>query len=442
MNSGGDAPPRPGTAAAPIRWRMGAAIALSVGGTAVGMAFLWASPPAFLFALPLLLAPVAAYRLRPSPGLGVAVVGAYDPGLGRGTVRLRLAPSGRPIGRFSVELSPPAPLRVVGPNPVPWVDRPDAPPVEIALESPWPTVGPIGPPAIEWQDPLGFAAVPLPVSGEPPRFEQAPVGARYVGGLLVRRAAQKPGPRSTAWPAAQGEFQTVRPYAPGDALRQINWSASARWNRLLSNSFRAELPPDIVLALDVGPWGLPGSDDEVLLGVSRAAAHALATVISRERARLGLSLLEPFPRCLPLGAGRGHLRRAQEMIGSAVIGPVRPPIERYAISLGRVYPPRTLIVVLTPFAEPGMLAIGYLLRRQGLEPLIVSPSPQTLERRRLGPLSREGELGFRLLRLRRHREFGEAWDWSPTVDWEEFGSLAAIAAVFRRPQAWGGARRA
>src|SRR3954453_18900113 len=46
------------------------------------------------------------------------------------------------------------------------------------------------------------------------------------------------------------EFADLRPFAPGDRIRRINWRASARRGDLWVNEFHAERNADVILFLD------------------------------------------------------------------------------------------------------------------------------------------------------------------------------------------------
>jgi uncharacterized protein (DUF58 family) len=48
------------------------------------------------------------------------------------------------------------------------------------------------------------------------------------------------------------DFESVREYSPGDDIRQVNWRATARLGRPMSNQYRVERDRDIVCVLDIG----------------------------------------------------------------------------------------------------------------------------------------------------------------------------------------------
>ena len=48
------------------------------------------------------------------------------------------------------------------------------------------------------------------------------------------------------------EFETIRDYAPDDDIRQVNWVASARSGRMMSNQYRVDENRDVMCLIDTG----------------------------------------------------------------------------------------------------------------------------------------------------------------------------------------------
>jgi uncharacterized protein (DUF58 family) len=115
------------------------------------------------------------------------------------------------------------------------------------------------------------------------RFELAGVASASIGPLGLARVAHPPGPaesvrvypdlvtalaliarlrsrtmaglagRSARGPLGLGtDFESIREYSPDDDIRQLNWRASARMGRPMSNQYRIERDRDVVCLLDTG----------------------------------------------------------------------------------------------------------------------------------------------------------------------------------------------
>jgi len=88
--------------------------------------------------------------------------------------------------------------------------------------------------------------------------------------LAVRSGRLRDAGRLTRGPLGLGtDFESVRDYVPDDDVRQVNWRATQRLQRPMSNQYRVEQDREVVLALDAGrlmsaplraPCGNTGSD--------------------------------------------------------------------------------------------------------------------------------------------------------------------------------------
>jgi uncharacterized protein (DUF58 family) len=74
------------------------------------------------------------------------------------------------------------------------------------------------------------------------------------------------------------DFDAVRDYSPDDDIRQVNWRATARLGRPMSNQYRVEQDHDVVCVLDSGRlMGAPAANGTLLdVALDAVAAVALA----------------------------------------------------------------------------------------------------------------------------------------------------------------------
>jgi uncharacterized protein (DUF58 family) len=75
------------------------------------------------------------------------------------------------------------------------------------------------------------------------------------------------------------DFDSVRDYSPDDDVRQVNWRATSRLGRPMSNQYRVEQDHDVVCVLDAGRlMGAPTGHGTLLdVALDAVAAVALAT---------------------------------------------------------------------------------------------------------------------------------------------------------------------
>lgn len=74
------------------------------------------------------------------------------------------------------------------------------------------------------------------------------------------------------------DFESVRDYVPDDDVRQVNWRATARLGRPMSNQYRIEQDRDVVCVLDSGRLMAAPLGDRTRLDVTVDAATAVCLV--------------------------------------------------------------------------------------------------------------------------------------------------------------------
>jgi uncharacterized protein (DUF58 family) len=74
------------------------------------------------------------------------------------------------------------------------------------------------------------------------------------------------------------EFESVRDYSPDDDIRQVNWRATERLGRPMSNQYRVERDRDVVCVIDCGRLMAAPFADRTRLDAALDAAVAVAAV--------------------------------------------------------------------------------------------------------------------------------------------------------------------
>ncbi|HWI74207.1 MAG TPA: DUF58 domain-containing protein, partial [Baekduia sp.] len=143
--------------------------------------------------------------------------------------------------------------------------------------------------ALRARGPLGLGGWQHRAGGEQDVtvFPDLPSARRLA--LAVREGRfRDPGVR-TRGPVGLGtEFERVRDYLPDDDIRQVNWRATARAGRPMSNQHRVEQDQEIMVVLDVGRlMAAPLGGDRTRLDEALDAATALALVADELGDRCG-----------------------------------------------------------------------------------------------------------------------------------------------------------
>ncbi len=107
--------------------------------------------------------------------------------------------------------------------------------------------------------------------------------------LAVRTGRFRESGRQSRGPLGLGtEFESIRDYLPDDDLRQVNWPATARMGRPMSNQYRIEQDRDVICVIDCGRlMAAPLSGGATRLDVAVDAATAVGLVADELGDRCG-----------------------------------------------------------------------------------------------------------------------------------------------------------
>lgn len=192
------------------------------------------------------------------------------------------------------------------------------------------------------------------------------------------------------------EFAGVRPYAPGDEIRRVNWRLSSRRPEIHVNERHPERSIDVVILLDTFT-DLAGELDESSLATAVRGAYGIADHYLRRRDRVGLIALGSSIRWLEPAMGLGQAYRIVETLLDARATPsfmwkgvdLIPP---------RSLPPAALVLALSPLADPRAVENLMDLRGRGVDIAIIEVRPEAFIPDPTNPF---GELARRLWHLQR-----------------------------------------
>ncbi len=145
------------------------------------------------------------------------------------------------------------------------------------------------------------------------------------------------------------EFESIREYQPDDDIRQVNWAASERVGRPMSNQYRVEQDRDIVCALDSGRlMGAPLAGG-TRLDIAVDAVAAIAAVADELGDRCGLIAFDAEIR----RHVRPSRRAARDVVAALFdLEPTRVDSD-YALAFHRIGgSKRAFVLVLTDLLEP------------------------------------------------------------------------------------------
>lgn len=166
------------------------------------------------------------------------------------------------------------------------------------------------------------------------------------------------------------EFAGVRPFLPGDQIREVSWRTTARRGGLWVTDRHPERNTDVVLFLDT-------FDDETLDEAVRLAS-TLATSLLRERDRVGLVLFGGVLHWLRPGMG---LKQHYAVIEALLDTRVFASVARREVSVvpPHALPPNALVVAMTPLLDERAITALADLRRRAVNLAVIEVEPELHE---------------------------------------------------------------
>lgn len=163
------------------------------------------------------------------------------------------------------------------------------------------------------------------------------------------------------------EFNSLRDYRLGDALRQIDWKASQRARRWISRDYQDERNQHVVLLLDTGRRMLAGDGALTHFDRSLDAALLLAYIALRQGDAVGLLTTGLEPRYLAPHRGLATIDTLLNTVFDLSAQPQATDYLEAAKQLQARQPRRSLVVVLTNARDEDigdlLVAVRLLKRR-------------------------------------------------------------------------------
>jgi uncharacterized protein (DUF58 family) len=227
---------------------------------------------------------------------------------------------------------------------------------------------------------------------------------------------------------AGGELAGVRPFAPGDRLRRIDWRVSLRARRLHVAATLSDRDAEVVILLDVlaeaGRSGGVGGAASVLDTTVRAAA-AIGEHYLHRGDRVAMLEYGPAARRLRPATGRRQYLTVLEWLLDVRPDPVEQEDDDYQNVFGmHRISSDALVMVLTPLVDPRSADMLAQLTQSGRYVVAVDTLPTDAV-----PANRSQwtPLASRLWRIERENVLGRLREHGvPVVAWAGAGSLDLV----------------
>ena len=148
------------------------------------------------------------------------------------------------------------------------------------------------------------------------------------GDAKTRRPVRRPG-------LHHADVRGVRPYRPGDGLKEIHWRTTARRNELVVREYDSTEPLDLILVLDAWQPAVasPVDRQNVEWAVSLTASICWAWAQADEAANLTLVVPGGTPEIQTIRVDRNRVRKALMPLASVQGSPAPPEISAGAVRI-------------------------------------------------------------------------------------------------------------
>jgi uncharacterized protein (DUF58 family) len=353
--------------------RLRAYLLIGAAGLIAGAAF--GRPEPVLIAAPMLLAAIAGLLAREDPEVSVGVALASDRVLEGETVAITInLASARPVSWFELALALPPGLAGTGPRVEvvgldPGADRRLSMPVSATH---WGSYR-IDRVLIRARDRFGFLAYEAAVE-EPLELRVYPRPAAVRRAIGAWETQVFAGDELSSRRGDGIEFADVRPYAPGDQVRRVNWRLSSRRPELFVNELHPERSTDVVILVDT-ITDVAGEAGRSSLSTALRGANGLADHYLRRRDRVGVISFGGTIRWLVPAMGPAQAYRIADTLLDAQ-ATTSVAWKRVDFIPPRALPPKALVVALTPLVADQVIEGLFDLRGRGFDLAIVELDPE------------------------------------------------------------------
>ncbi|HEV7203477.1 MAG TPA: DUF58 domain-containing protein [Jatrophihabitans sp.] len=248
-----------------------------------------------------------------------------------------------------------------------------------------------------WQGFLRREIVTAPV-----RVRVLPLREQFTAVDAVPVATGVIGTHRSRRPGEGGDLAGVRPFAPGDRLKRINWPVSLRSQQLHVTATVSDRDTAVMLVIDTSMDVRAATSDDGARGSLDTAVRAAASIAEhylRAGDRVGLVDHARPLRPIRPSAGKAHLNRILDVLVHVT---PQPMLDAAHGRLARAIPMPSMVVLLSPLIGAATRDRAVAIARAGHTVLIVDTLPEHIDdarsatwtdlARRLQQLQREGDI--------------------------------------------------
>jgi uncharacterized protein (DUF58 family) len=166
------------------------------------------------------------------------------------------------------------------------------------------------------------------------------------------------------------DFREIKEYAPGDAMKSVNWKATARKNSLMVNKFEVEGKKSVWIFLDANRYMSYGTEIKNYLEAGIEAANSLTYYFTSKGYRVGLYVIGHNLSVYP-DTGKRQFQRISDTLLKVEVSDKIEPIDR-ALESSKgfliTYKPLVIFITRVEYSRPlkAILKISKISKRRKL----------------------------------------------------------------------------
>ncbi|RLE63620.1 MAG: hypothetical protein DRJ38_07060 [Thermoprotei archaeon] len=270
----------------------------------------------------------------------------------------------------------------------------------------------VGPLNVKIVDPLELRFIEDDLGGEVevavfPEFEKIPwfkIFSEYTGVWPGEIHSRKSG---------QGyDFYGVREYVCGDEFKRINWSATAKWGRLMSNEYESEKVTDVLLIVDASGEEVIGVYLKDVIEFEVSIAASLALTYLKHGDRVGLVAHGRHRAWIKPAFGKNQFFKILHCLADLHEGSSMPLKFMVGTITPYILKPKAEVVIISPLLEKEIIDLVRELLAMDYKVLVLSPNPYSLI------TGKEYRNAVRVLSLKREILKLQLLKYCLVVDWD------------------------
>jgi uncharacterized protein (DUF58 family) len=189
--------------------------------------------------------------------------------------------------------------------------------------------------------------------------------------LEARRTGPWPGSIISKRLGTSMEFHALKDYITGDDVRKINWKASARFRRLISNEYESENVTDSIIVIDANNLTSKTEYEKRTLEACVSGAAALSYELLAQGNRVGLICLGGMRNWIKPGFGKRQLLKILYMLAEVKPGKELPADQVLLLLTPYMIKSGSKIFFISPLMDESIIGAVEDLIREGYSVIVI-----------------------------------------------------------------------